>query len=1204
LNEFLAEPNEKANRYQWTEAAQLCTERLSHIQSILTPVEAGFAFEFGANCYFKAAFQSESRPSFEERMKTSQDLYRGASENFQEAGKPALAGRALARRMFAAFWLETDPAKRQDILSKCIELSKGSLGILEKQGDGDFGGESHLDLLKFFREGCNLSTDWRLLKSQFEEALRFGRIVTAQFESRKDIEPLIESLSLVIWLEAVEAQAVLVPVEFEKLGVEARGHESRLLEIAQAFITSMSNCLAKEASGHVAFDLEGNPTRALALYKESAIIALQLKDSLLLGRLFWAIAQTEYWLGSGQEDISGRRTLLLEGCEFAERAIEALKIPAATTDLAVAHAAWADCLIELANLVETDPDRKKDNLRKAVEIASKGTKYEIGTWGWNRSAHAMAKAMYFLARMETPDRKTALLMNALTVRSQTVGVADKVLPLFWEPVHTRNYLALIESELASEEHDPVSRTKFLTDAVLHLQQCLELGAKWATNSGFQLRLAQFSETHGDVLFRLLRLQNASEHGEKAIKAYEQAIEYLTMSNRDVATGPVRWKIAQVYDRMGNFGRASALFKEAGEVYEKGAGTVPGSSSTFKELRAYMDSWANIELARLDHSKGEYESAARIYSDAARTLKDTKNWDHLSRLCSARSILENGERLSDEENHSGSIEAFKNADKEFQAAREEIENRLSQRPEDFQDLREWLKVADQRLEYCQARIDLEQAKAHDKQGDKNASAEKYRSAAELFRRLAKEISLEVDRAELVTFAQFCEAWSMMKEAELTLSSELYGKAADTFLAGRYMTTREDFQLLAFANSSICRALEAATRFRESRNLEMYSQVKRHLESAADYFHEAGFRKTEDWTRGTQRLFDALVYMSEAEMEKDHEKKTEFYQLAEKQLGLAAKLYGDAGFPGKKKEALEHLERTRTDKDALLAPLQALSQVPTASGVSLAYLTLPRGQASGVERFEEACVVGETIISRRELMAHSSFALELEVANVGKTPATLLKLQDPVPQGFEYDTEKNMFPMEDGFIDLRGRRLEHLKTFQVKLAMRSDGEGEFVVRPRLFYSDDGGNYRSFQLQPTTLTVLRSVSGTPSPLTGLTVPPKIAIPEGFRFETERARELFQCLIKDFLQDYMSRRLYLEKAGWRSLMDLVGEMKIPRSAVYGPQGRTGPVLAELERRGLVETRIFPKERGRGGAIKKVRVAYENEIVKRLVEEIVKTSG
>ena len=69
---------------------------------------------------------------------------------------------------------------------------------------------------------------------------------------------------------------------------------------------------------------------------------------------------------------------------------------------------------------------------------------------------------------------------------------------------------------------------------------------------------------------------------------------------------------------------------------------------------------------------------------------------------------------------------------------------------------------------------------------------------------------------------------------------------------------------------------------------------------------------------------------------------------------------------------------------------------------------------------------------------------------------------------------------------------------------------------------------------------------------------------------------------------------------MDVIRDLKIPRSSFYGPGGRTGPALAELERRGLVETRIFPKERGRGGEIKRVRVAYENSIVKQIVEKAV----
>jgi len=67
---------------------------------------------------------------------------------------------------------------------------------------------------------------------------------------------------------------------------------------------------------------------------------------------------------------------------------------------------------------------------------------------------------------------------------------------------------------------------------------------------------------------------------------------------------------------------------------------------------------------------------------------------------------------------------------------------------------------------------------------------------------------------------------------------------------------------------------------------------------------------------------------------------------------------------------------------------------------------------------------------------------------------------------------------------------------------------------------------------------------------------------------------------------------------MDLVRDLGIPRSAFYGPGGRDGAVIVELEKRDLVERKIFPEERGRGGAITRIRVAYENPPVRTLVKQ------
>lgn len=117
-----------------------------------------------------------------------------------------------------------------------------------------------------------------------------------------------------------------------------------------------------------------------------------------------------------------------------------------------------------------------------------------------------------------------------------------------------------------------------------------------------------------------------------------------------------------------------------------------------------------------------------------------------------------------------------------------------------------------------------------------------------------------------------------------------------------------------------------------------------------------------------------------------------------------------------------------------------------------------------------------------------------------------------------------------------------------------------------------------------------------TDASVPTKDAVSE-IRFESGRGRDVFGQLLEAFVDDYGSKHLYVERCGWRSLMDLVRKSEIPKSALYGLGGRDGPLLNELVRAGLVEKRIFPEERGRGGAIMKVRVAYENPAVKKIVK-------
>ncbi len=67
---------------------------------------------------------------------------------------------------------------------------------------------------------------------------------------------------------------------------------------------------------------------------------------------------------------------------------------------------------------------------------------------------------------------------------------------------------------------------------------------------------------------------------------------------------------------------------------------------------------------------------------------------------------------------------------------------------------------------------------------------------------------------------------------------------------------------------------------------------------------------------------------------------------------------------------------------------------------------------------------------------------------------------------------------------------------------------------------------------------------------------------------------------------------------MEIAKQAKVSRHSLYGDGSSRGRAISELEQRGFVEARIFPKERGRGGKISKFRVFYEKEIVKRRIDQ------
>lgn len=1066
LEDRLARAAELSNKYDWIASARKYDEVLDTLSSDNDFQETGRIGELAGRAYFKAAFQSETRDEFKRRMRLSQNSYEKAKQSYKTPKVEGLSARAEAKSLFASFWLEDDAKNRREIIERCISLADRAAEFFQDHVDIGSLANTHRELLDYLVEARFLARDSQELERYFERVVQISDKAILEFEQTGDDEGLLETLHLALapfnWCR---------PERYRELEGKWKTLGQRIAEIAEKIGTSYAVSLGKEGQGSIVFD--DDSAKALNLFEAGLSASKTVRDAFLTGRLYFWTLNAAFWQETG-EGTDKEREFLEKTIEEASSAIRTLTIPT--------HGAWlawtleysygyqADSHTRLAFLV-TEKAEKKSLLEEAIKIARSGLPYGDQTTLGFQCTHSLSKAQYFLSLLhEDPAEKTRLLNEALPRREKLTSDLGMVIPYEWGCGVSHNYLALLKSELSTGTQEPRAKLEFLEGAVSDMQQCVKICSPWARVRGLVSALSWYLEWYGDILLRLYRLNKKKETGEQALKIYEDARSHMDELQQTGAAAGVRWKIATVHDLLGDHNAASQTFTRAAEDYRNAGKKIPRLASSFEELAAYMEAWSQIDKARLYHIEEQYGLAREAYSKAASLLAPTKTWTHLSKHYAACALLEEGETLSRQEKQDPAINSFNASIKMFQEARADIDKRMEQSPgeQEKRELKDWSAVSAGREKLGHARIELEEAKALDRKGEEEASGVRYTSAANSFRSLKEQAETEQGKRELETLTLFCESWAKMKEAETNASPELYSHAADSFAKVERVATRKRFRLLALANSSMCKALESGTLFRRTRDTRLYSEIKKQLETAGDYYQEGGFQEAAQWTQATQRLFDALVYLADAETEKEPKKKTELFHLSEKHLEMAASLYGEAGFPSKKEEALRHLKRARGEKELLLTPIEALGENPALTGSAVAPVSLVRDQATGLGRLEEASLVGNLSVQQEELGVGSGLTVELEMANMGRAAATLVKLENLTSEGLEIDRPQFSQRAPGDFVDLKGKRLEYLKTYEVKVPIKAKKKGTFQLRPRVLFVDDKGNYRSYEFEPVALTV----------------------------------------------------------------------------------------------------------------------------------------
>jgi tetratricopeptide (TPR) repeat protein len=1154
----LAQAKEKEKKYEWLAAVEFHKKALDQMLEQKDFLKAGDIQERIGHCLHRAAFQAETQKEFKGRMQLAIEAYEKAYAFYENLGdeQKERMFRCKALTKYLSYWLTSNPSEKRKLLDECLELEGKALALFFDFRDILEYGRTYNWLSQVFWQRFILEWNREILKSIIERGMEWGQKAVKLLTELDDFHDIAGILFASETMYVCDPQGYHFIAEPEK----QEQHQFQTVKHMRDVIKSSERVGDAYVKG-LSYYWLGICVQESRYCQKSLECGKETRDNYLQALSLDLLTFLTYWEAIATEDPQKRRKLAEEAMQLYDKAqhhYSIISFMSPRGGLICPPAGHAEHYWQLAEW-ETDPEKRLELLEKSEKAGTDAlrlSEYSDIPIVIGNVLHIASKTLEAQARQEPdPMKKRILLEKALKYREKSIEILEKRTPFYyWNLGVMQNYFAEIMAELAYIEPVLDSKRRLLEEASLSKEKSLKLCYKnmpYYEKSGALTTFAAlhgYQDTYATLLTRLYNLTNKSEHLEKAIEILQRAIESAKKLDMVSLMAESYWKIGKAQDFLAEHLKAAENFKYSSEKYAKAAQKIPQLKAFYQDYASYMEAWSEIEKGKYYHTKKDYGQAKEHYKKAADLHNSTERWNYLGSNYLAWAQLEEAEDISRREQTEEAKDLFQQAADVFLEAKESMNARLKkiEGSDEKQMVTELVKASDIRQEYCLGRIALEEAKILDRQGDHAASSKKYGYAAEKFREVTDAIEDEMDRQELQPIIDLSRAWRMMTEAEAEASPDLYLEASKLFEQAKEHSTSEKAKTLSLGHGYFAKALEAGTRFEATRDTPLYSMAKKHLEAATSYYVKAGFRTASEYARATRRLLDAYMYLFKAETELDPKKKAQYYQMIEELLGASSRSYMKAKHP-EKSEQVQRLLVTAKEEHQLAISLTEVLHAPTitSSTISFSTPTPTHEKAVGLERFEHADIQANLTASD-EVTIEEEVEVRLDLVNVAKESGLLVRVDNLVPPGFKVTIPPSQGSMENGSIDLKGKKLGPLKVETIKLGLQATQPGMVNSSPQIIYVDDVGKFRTLKLEPVAITVH----------------PKLA----FEFKTKAAQKVFDFLAGSFVDDYMRQRLIPERSGWRTLMDTVRHGKVSKSSVYGVGGRRGRAVAELERRGLVE--------------------------------------
>jgi tetratricopeptide (TPR) repeat protein/KaiC/GvpD/RAD55 family RecA-like ATPase len=1081
LETLLEKAKELEKRYEWLDAIDSYEQASSLVsEGILTAAELRERIGF---CFFKAALQADTNDVFRDRMGLAVKAYKETVElvlNVEKNGECAKISHVKALVAYVSSWLERDRMKKGKLLNEWWRLENEVSEEYEKDGDLINIGKTCNSLLEFSLDyRFWLPTDFQDIKRMVDELLNLGEKSIKILSDLDDDYELARAYcftgfyySIAVWWMGGNKDRV------EEVELRSIEYSQKALMHSEKIADSWLSTWVHITVSALQFFIKGDVMLATEHAKNALKNAKITKDQFLLAEAICMLGLNSASLSLLEEDPEKRKEGTHKSIKMLQESIDHFH----TIDLFAGRMfrSYKAIVTNLKALAqnETDIKSRTEMLNKAVEVGYESIKYTDG-YVESRTAQAFSaliEALYTLAMVETKNsKKQRLLEEALEYCMKENEILEREKNnIKLDSITNQSNQVFIYAELAKIEQKKEKKIELLTCCLAPMEKAIKFVAEdnqvhhlsWIGN-----RNGMFCYRFGTPLNELYTLTKDMKILSKSIEVYKSAVESYTIADTRSRVAEAYWQMGMVYDLLGDSLESAKNYQLASENYKLAAEKIPQLKEFYNSYSLYMRAWSQIEQARYFHSIEDYEEARQHYEKAALLHESIGTWSYLAPNYYAWANMEEAEGLSRKENAQQAKQVFQKALDQFTKAEETIKQRVMEitSAEERGMTQRLLQSSALRRKFCKARIQIEDAKLLDREGKYLQSSQSYGEAEQNILSVVEKVESEAELKELEYVAILCRAWGKMANAEETSSLDSYVEAASLFEQARDRCYTKKASLWALGNSSFCKGLAAGLRYKGSMDLRENALAKRYINDAATSYQQGGFASASEYARATLRLFDAYVFMNQAEGEVDPEKKTRQYQMAENLLKIAADLFMKARQPEKIAQVQGILGNVREEK-ALAVSLYDVMHAPTIASTTLSFTApSPTSEVSvGLEQFEHSNVQANLIAGMKEVKIGESFCLTVEFINAGKEPALLTRVEDFVPSDFIVVKKPEIYRLEESCLNMKGKQIAPLKLVEAKLVLQPSKKGIYQLSPTVHYLDDLGQNKSLQLKSVEIKV----------------------------------------------------------------------------------------------------------------------------------------